>query len=174
MGQPRHSRRTLLKRTLLAASAIGLGVLAAGCTAQPLYGPGSAAYSGEALYHIEEVDTRVAQQVRNALIFGLNGGRNPDDAPYRVKLLVTSFAQNLSVEVARQAPTSARVVVNTSFTVRDGTDNIVMTGERSAAASFDRTIQRFANRRSQRDAENRAAKQAAERVRLAVQQVASR
>lgn len=157
-------------RSLLAV--LACLALLAGCTVQPLYGTGTASYAGDARYHVEEVETRVAQQVRNALIFGLNGGRNPADAPYRVRLVVTSFARDVAVETGRQAPTAARVVVNTSYTVsrlEDGRDTVVASGERSSVASYDRTVQRFANIRARRDAQNRAAKQCAERVRLAVQ-----
>ena len=146
------------------------------CTIQPLNGSGTAAYRGEALYYVEPVETRVAQQVRNALIFGLNGGRNPADAPYRVKLLVTATARDVAVEANRQAPTSARVQVNTAWTLtrieRESKTPapIFASGERTAIAAYDRTVQRFANKRALLDAENRAAAEAAERVRLAVQQ----
>ena len=158
---------------ILARGALIAGALAiSGCTVQPMNG-GTSSYRGEALYYVEPVETRVAQQVRNALIFGLNGGRNPAEAPYRVKLLVTASARDVAVEANRQAPTAARVQVDTAWTVTDGTDeqsSIVASGERTAIAAYDRTIQRFANKRALLDAENRAAAEAAERVRFAVQQ----
>lgn len=172
-------RMTMTKRTMKRmgwagrAAALGLLALASACTVQPLHGTGSSGYGGDARYFVEEVDTRVAQQVRNALIFGLNGGRNPAEAPYRVRLVVTATNQNIAIETGRQAPTAARVVVNTSYTVSrmdEGGSNVVAQGERSSSASYDRTVQRFANIRALRDAQNRAAKQVAERVRLAVQQ----
>ena len=158
-----------------------LGLLAAaatlaGCTVQPVNGVGTSAYRGEALYYVEPVDTRVAQQVRNALIFGLNGGRNPAEAPYRVRLLVTATSRDVAVETSRQAPTSARVQIDTAWTVTRRPEEgpaspvIVASGERTAIAAYDRTVQRFANKRALLDAENRAAAEAAERVRLAVQQ----
>lgn len=161
-----------MNRRLLFCLALPFLAAFSACTVQPLYGTGTAAYPGDARYHVEEVETRVAQQVRNSLIFGLNGGRNPGDAPYRVRLVVTSFARDVAVETGRQAPTAARVVVNTSYTLsrlEEGREVVVTSGERSSVASYDRTVQRFANIRALRDAQNRAAKQCAERVRLAVQ-----
>ena len=167
-------RRFALRALALA----GIAFLSA-CTVQPLAGGGSSAYRGEALYYVEPVDTRVAQQVRNALIFGLNGGRNPAEAPYRVKLLVTATNRDVAVETSRQAPTSARVQVDTAWTVTRQRQSgaalpeIVASGERTAIAAYDRTVQRFANKRALLDAENRAAAESAERVRLAVQQATS-
>ena len=164
-------------RALGAATA--LAVLSA-CTVQPLNGTASSSYRGAALYYVEPVESRVAQQVRNALIFGLNGGRNPADAPYQITLLVTSSSRDVAVETSRQAPTSARVQVDAAWTISrtgataDETSNVppevIASGERTAVAAYDRTVQRFANKRALLDAENRAAAEAAERVRLAVQQ----
>ena len=169
---PLASRRDHLRGLLT----LGAVALLSACTVQPLNGSGSSAYRGEALYYVEPVETRVAQQVRNALIFGLNGGRNPVEAPYRVKLLVTATARDVAVEANRQAPTSARVQVDTAWTLTRTEPEarvpapIVASGERTAIAAYDRTVQRFANKRALLDAENRAAAEAAERVRLAVQQ----
>ena len=168
------------RQSLRVLSGIAALIVLSGCTVQPLNGNRSAAYRGDALYYVEPVNTRVGQQVRNALIFGLNGGRNPAEAPYRIKLLVTSSARDVAVETSRQAPTSARVRVDTAWTLtrRDGPEQpaampeIVASGERTAVAAYDRTVQRFANKRALQDAENRAAAEAAERVRLAVQQAA--
>ena len=157
-----------ITRRLFAAGAL---LTLAGCTVQPMYGSGgTSSYRGEALYYVEPVETRVAQQVRNALIFGLNGGRNPNDAPYRLRLLVTATDRAVAVETNRQAPTSARVSVATAWTLTRGDAQVVASGERTAIAAYDRTVQRFANKRALLDAQNRAATEAAERVRLAVQQ----
>jgi LPS-assembly lipoprotein len=59
--------------------------------------------------------------------------------------------------------------VTVSYTVRRiGTDEIVLRETVHGTASYDRFSQNFANIRAKRDAENRAAKQAADEVRIRV------
>ncbi len=65
-------------RGALVASAAAIALAA--CTVQPLYGPtptGQAVVTTVASIGIEPADTRVGQQIRNALIFDLDGGDEP-------------------------------------------------------------------------------------------------
>ena len=154
-------------------------MLIAGCTVEPL-NPKIAATSGDpdvasnqlSNVEIKEVSTRVAQQVRNQLIFGLNGGGKPASPDYSVGLTVTSSAVDLVVLTQTKSPTAAQVTVTASYIIRDAkTEEVIGTGTRSAIASYDRTSQSFANQRAERDAENRAAKEVAEILKFTIAQV---
>lgn len=148
-----------------------------GCTVEPLNGSrntsGLTASTQEILAStsVEPVDTRVAQQVRNELLFGMNGGSLQPNGRYKVKLTVTPVNSNLSVQINTLAPTSSQMAITASYQVVErATEKPVTKGSRRAVANYDRTSQSFANERAQRDAENRAAKAVAQQVRLAIAQ----
>ena len=153
-------------------------MLLASCQFQPLYNSNSSAIGsqGYALSNISvsQVDTRVAQQVRNHLVFLLSGGSNPQDATHDVRLRVSSASADLAAKIALNGSnqlgnTAGQVRVTVSYEVFDNSKKeIVYRGTRTAAASFDKTSQSFAAQRAERDAENRAAKEAAEQLRLAI------
>ncbi len=161
--------------------ALACTALAGACTVTPLYsdgGPGTPGTGGAALGNVsvEEVDTRYAQEVRNHLIFLLSGGAgDPANAPYRLRLSVakrTISAATIQPVTARERePTAGRVIMNATYLLVDAaTGQPVARGTRQAAASFDRQLQEFAVVRAERDAENRAARELAEMVRLAIAQ----
>jgi len=98
----------------------------------------------------------------------------PPGGRYSVKLKVTTTARTLSVETSSLSPTSAQVAVLVNYTLVDKTTGkTVSKGKRRSLSSFDRTPQSFANERAQRDAENRAAKEAAQQIRLSLAQTIS-
>jgi LPS-assembly lipoprotein len=147
---------------------------------RPLYSDASPGVSGISTpvalksIAVNEVDSRYAQEVRNQLIFLLNGGAGEPASPqYKLDLGVTS--QGISTAaVAVDAtsvgqPTAGGVVLTSLYVLTNATNGeIVTTGKRSVTASFDRPSQQFASLRAQRDAENRAARELAELVRLAL------
>jgi len=156
--------------------------LVAGCTVEPLNAsrPDSTIASDNysattrqilAAMDVNQVNERVAQQVRNTLLFALNGGQQQPNGKYRVNLTVTSVNQNLSVETSSNAPTSAQVRVFGNYTLIDNLDgSTVATGKHSAIAAYDRTPQSYANERAERDAENRAAKEVGSQIYLSLAQ----
>jgi LPS-assembly lipoprotein len=167
---------------LRAALAFALIALA-GCQVRPLYSaaapntapnavgaPANAALNSIA---VKEVDSRLAQEVRNHLIFALSGGAGEPASPaYTLDLGVTS--QNLSAAVIQNAagnsgqPTAGTVVLTSIYVLRDNSGKTVASGRRSASASFDRPLQQFASLRALRDAENRAARELADILKLAL------
>lgn len=142
------------------------------CTVQPLNSTKpSAALAPTALSNIEilSVSNRVGQQVRNQLIFALNGGKEPLGAVHSLKLIVVARKAAISVVTSTKAPTAAQVTVSAIYTLRQKAGGeIIATGTRQAIASYDRTKQSFANQRAERDAENRAANEVAEQLRLLI------
>jgi LPS-assembly lipoprotein len=148
--------------------AFGAAVALSACTVQPLYGPtptGEAVTTALDRIAIDPVDTRIAQEVRNRLLFVLGGGRQ-QSAQYRMKLTVTVAESALGVTPIETAPTYS-ITVSATYEIRSlATDEIVLRGTSRGTASFDRITQVYANTRAKLDAENRAAVQAATDIRI--------
>lgn len=149
-----------------------LATFISACQFQPLHGDNSISSSnGTSLsgVTVSEVNSRVGQQVRNHLLFILNGGFPPVQKTHEARLRITySNRQLASIEDVRDS-TSGTINVNVYYDLIDlSTGKIINSGTRQAEAAYDRTGQVFANTRAERDAENRAAKEAAEAIRLAI------
>ena len=147
---------------------VALGLSA--CTFQPLYAP-TANVEGSAISQIDVsyVNTRVGQQVRNHLLFLINGGNaTPQQQRYRADIQVTSSTRRTAAKASLRDTTAGSTSVTVSYSLVDTTTKKqIANGTRSATASFDRTSQIFANQRAQRDAENRAGTAVAEQLRNA-------
>lgn len=151
-------------------------LLAVGCTVQPLYAPtvspGAASHANLAPIYITEAENRVGQQLRNHLIFLLNGGSGqPANAEYELDLeVLTSSTKVLTIDPTdRDEPTAKKVSVTTDYKLVRISDETVLSARRvNATASYDVSGQEFANIRAERDAENRAARDAAERLRALI------
>ena len=148
------------------------------CQFQPLYTSpsGTTPASNLALSNISvsDVSTREAQQVRNHLIFLLSGGSSPIEPSHDIRLRVSSSTQTIagtraSVSSSQLGNTAGTVAITVSYDLYELSQNkIVTSGSRTASAAFDKTSQSFSSERAERDAVNRAAKAAAEQVRLAI------
>lgn len=165
-------------RAVLGLSLLCAAGLTAGCTVGPLYGNAyspTSTVSQVADIAIEPVSTRPAQEVRNHLIFMFSGGRgSPADPAYTMDLVVTSYSTPAAVVqqgTDEQSPTSSLLNMTANYAVRDNvTGQVVATGRRQVASAYDVPGQEFAALRALRDAEDRAARELAEQVRLAVAQ----
>ena len=176
----RHRHHWMRRATTVAAV-----LLLAACTVKPLNSTssnasleaGTSAEISAIMKSIEvsPVSTRVAQQVRNQLLFDMNGGSLQPGGKYRVNLDVTSSSRSLAVETDSLSPTSSQVGVTVNYLlIESETRKTVASGKRVAVASFDKTPQQFANERAERDAQNRAAKDVARQVHLAIAQALAR
>jgi LPS-assembly lipoprotein len=177
-----HDRRPALTR-IGAASLLMAASLISACTVQPLYSNANADLKTGALPSgtaelktilIEPVDTRYAQQVRNDLIFLFNGGSGePATAKYKMKLVVTELIINEArVEVDNEnRATAATLHMTGEYVLTDvATGDVVTSGKRAMQSSYDTPSQEFATYRARLDAENRAARELAELLRLDVAQ----
>lgn len=157
---------------------VGLAaLLAAGCTVQPLYSPapGESALSAPAALAsigVAEVDSRVGQQVRNRLIFLFGGGAGqPASADYELEIKVLAVTENaLAIQTTvTDEPTAEKVTVSVNYRLVRTSDGVTVSNRKTrATASYDVSGQEFANTRAERDAENRAAGEVAERIRALV------
>ncbi|MEM9277535.1 MAG: LPS assembly lipoprotein LptE [Pseudomonadota bacterium] len=142
------------------------------CQFRPLHGTQSAALQDNqnlSAVSVSQVNTRVAQQVRNHLVFLLDGGFSNAEKTHEARIRVTWNNRQLAAIRGAQDSTSGTITVIASYDLVDlSTGKAISSGSRQTEASYDRTGQVFANERAERDAENRAAKEAAESLRLAI------
>ena len=162
---------------LIFLAAVAAAALAA-CTVQPLYAPTSAGTSVVAALGtitIDPVADRVGQELRNQLIFQLNGGQGqPADARYRMRLVVSTSENALGVTPIATAPAYS-ITVAATYEVRSiADDKIVYRSTSRQSASYDRVNQAYANERARRDAENRAAALVADDIRIRLASAAAR
>jgi len=166
-------RRRLLAG--LAAAAIALP----GCTVRPLYSSAPLATSGlPAAVDLSSIAvkpalTRYGQEVRNHLIFLLSGGKGePAEPLYSLDLTVSVVQESAAtIQVATEnQPTAATVTVIGSFTLTNMQGETIGQGSQRIMSSYDVPQQEFAALRARRDAENRAARELAELLRLVIAQ----
>lgn len=167
-----------IRALIVIGAALATG-LAAGCTVRPLLGT-DAGGAGEEIavtlssVAVQPVGTREAQEVRNHLIFLFRGG-NPQPAdPSHTLGLAVSRRVTSAVQVQRgneNEPTAGTVTLIGQYRLNDAaTGELLAQGRREVSAGFDRPRQEYAVLRAQRDAEDRAARELAELIRLAVAQ----
>ena len=168
-------RKLIVRAALLALLAAGT----AGCQVRPLYSDAASvsapgvANAALGSIGISEAKDRVAQEVRNHLIFALTGGAGEPASPaYMLDLGVTKRTLNVAsapaVANTENQPTAGGVVLTALYSLKDMAGKEVASGKRVVTASFDRPEQQFAVLRAERDAENRAARELAEALRLAL------
>lgn len=175
-----------MNKNCLSILSVALVVSLAGCTIEPLnatrqdsrIAAGAPSETVQGILAATEVDlvsTRTAQQVRNKLLFAMNGGRIVPGGQYRIKLNIEEFSQALVVETDSRDATSAQISLRGRFAVVDKrSGKTVHQGLRQVVASYDRTSQSFANQRARRDAQNRAAENLAQQIRLDVGQAVTK
>lgn len=153
------------------ALGVGLTLLAApllaGCQFQPLYGSSS---SGRPLDEVMKsvvvapVPGRVGQRLRNELIFGTTGGGYANSAQYRLQIAIRENVTPILVERTGDAE-GQLYNLDVSFKLLRITDeSVVLEGESTARAAYDKFNQVFANTRARVDAENRAARTVADAI----------
>jgi LPS-assembly lipoprotein len=158
--------------------ALALALLApvlAGCTElRPMYADPAVlgrtnADLGRTLSRVRVVpiDGRVGVELRNNLIFELTGGGlEPAAVDYELTVTISQSAGNLSIEAVSGRPTSAQLAMVARYRLTRLSDGAqVGTGSLSTRIPYDQTVQRFANIRAQRDAEDRAARELAVAIR---------
>ncbi|MGB6116863.1 MAG: LPS assembly lipoprotein LptE [Mesorhizobium sp.] len=175
-------RRSLRRFAALAVALSALGLSA--CTVRPLYSDaqftsstvpgGETVKSALASISIKPPVNRVGLEVRNQLIFLLRGdGSEPADPRYTLTQTVTAVNESSAIiQASRESePTSAIMTVTSIYRLTEtATGKVLATGKRSVGSSYDIPQQEFAALRAVRDAENRAARELADLLRLAIAQ----
>ena len=171
--------RGRLRNALRLTAAIGLAALAAGCF-QPLYGERGAgagpsivsAMRGVEVAHIEapngSPEARLAVEVRDQLLFGLTGGAAAGPQTHRLRIRLASSNAAVIVDPVTGRTDVGNYRLTASYELVDlAASKEVLKATTSTQVSYDipGQQQRFTRQRGQRDAENRAAEQAADHLR---------
>jgi LPS-assembly lipoprotein len=160
-------------------AALAVAALAGGCF-QPLYGERSPTGGPVLRDQLSAVDvlqieapkgtdeSRLAVEVRNALLFDLTGGGDAASPTHRLKIAISSTRSSVIVDINTSRPDIENYGLNATYTMTEiASGKIVVTGQTFARVSYDipGQQQRFARIRGLRDAESRAAKVIADNVR---------
>lgn len=182
LPDPVKSQAARLRGRLAVCGMAAALALVSACTVRPLYSnqplsPGSqlSASAELASISIKPVNTRYAQQVRNNLIFAFGQGSGEPASPaYTLDLGVSELVESaaiVQVQTQEDEPTAGTVTLTANYVLRDtATNTVIAVGKRSIPSSFDRPRQEFAAYRAQIDAENRAARELADLLRLSIAQ----
>ena len=170
--------RPAMLRTARLAGAFALAALLGGCF-EPLYGERSLTGGPGLRQRMAAVDVsimnvyngtptaRIANEVRNDLIFDMQGGSGGATPTHQLRINLSPSNQQVIIDITTARPDVQQFGINASYTlVEKATGKSVITGETFARVSYDNPgqAQRFSNARGQRDAENRAAKQISENI----------
>lgn len=177
MWSPERRNALILPARL--AGAMALAALLGGCF-EPLYGQRSLAGGPGLRERMAAVDVmridvpngtpvaRIANEVRNDLIFDLQGGSGGATPTHQLRINVTTNNQQVIVDITTARADVQQYSIDATYTlVEKATGKPVVTGQTFARVTYDNPgqAQRFSNARGQRDAENRAAKTISENIR---------
>lgn len=153
----------------LPAALLAFGLLVTAC--MPVYNTTAVSGSVPARLAAIAIDPPagvIEQEVRNKLIFAFTGGGNPAPPIYTMHLSTAVSETLLGVTPIATAP-SYSINVSVSYELTEIlTGRIVTRGVARGVASYDRSIQIFANTRARQDAKLRAAGAAADDIRIRV------
>ena len=152
--------------------------LLSACQVQPLYSQKTLSQSGQtslsaALQSITISDpkTRFDQLVRNELQFYLTSGSGQasGELPLILELTAEKTGRSVGISDVDVGPRAFFVTITAHYVLKDSRKAApIAQGSQEGTATYDRVDQEFANIRSERDAEIRAAKAAALRLRQAL------
>ena len=143
-----------------AALLAALLVLSA-CQVRPLYAPApgvDAPLAALPATAVAEPVDRVEQVFRNALLFAMTGGAEPAAPRFDLTFRLTLREQEIAVERDSGTPNAYQLTGSVSFLLKEAATGASLFGANvSAASSYTRSSQNFANLRARRDAEERVA-----------------
>ncbi|MBN9446787.1 MAG: hypothetical protein J0I67_07725 [Bosea sp.] len=162
-------------RPLALAAALTLAALAGGCF-RPLYADGTVSKVGDnvrnAMLSIEvpEIKGLVGHYLRNELVFELDGGGAPDlQKKFRLVATTSETLEVITVDYANGRADSAILVATADWQLlRNGSNEVIASGQSVVRAPYERSTQRFASLRAARDAQIRAAKNLAQLIRARI------
>ncbi len=155
------SRRavTILAISLLAASL-------SGCF-RPLYGSsGNTSVAGElGSIEVQPISDFVGHELRNELEFVLTGGVAPTVVKYKLVVVPIVTAQGAVVDTLLGRSESATNALTAQYKLFPANSSTQLTGGRViTSTSYDRTQQRYAGVRAERDSLQRGAKDLADQI----------
>ena len=179
-------------------SFVGATLALSACTVQPLYQApvrNSAPLEGAAMdksaassmsmqstlstVAIKPVNTRVAQIVRNKMIFLFGQGKGEPKAPaYNLALTISQVNDGVAavqgIGLDANQPSARALTMTGTYILTDTTGSLIARGTRTATANYDVPTQGFAERSALLDAEDRAGNELGEILHLAIAQAFAR
>jgi LPS-assembly lipoprotein len=159
------------RRLVLATTALLCLPLLAGCQFQPLYGTtpdGKSLKTVMKSVDISPIPGRVGQRLRNELIFGTTGGGNADAPKYKLQIAIRESITSILVETTGDAEGQLYNLSASFQLIRIGDSAVLLKGESTSRAAYDKFEQIFANTRARIDAENRAARIVADGIKTRI------
>ena len=158
----------LARRVLPILIATNIPLLSGGCF-QPLYG--EAAHPGLVermrAVAVEPIPDRFGHYLTSDLITDLNGSGPTPDPKYRLKVTLSQSTQTPTIESQTNAADSATISAFAAYALTPAAGGAaIASGVATSAAVYDRTTQRFANLRAQRDVELRLSRALAAEIEL--------
>ena len=147
-----------------------LPLMAGGCF-QPLYGEAShpGLVGDMRAIAVTPVDGRFGHYLVSDLITDLNGTGSKPEPKYTLKVTLTQSTGTPTVESQTNAADAATVTGSASFVLTPiAGGEAVIRGDAVTSAVYDRTIQRYADLRAERDTELRLARALASEIELRV------
>ena len=160
------------------AGVLAAAGMVAGCF-QPLYGDRSLSGGSTIRAELAQVDvaqipapngtplSRLAVELRNALVFGFTGGGYSPPPTHRLNIRMTSSELSVVVDIRTARPDVSNFGINASYDLVElKTGKVVLRDQTFSRVSYDipGQEQRFARIRGLRDAESRATKQIADNI----------
>jgi LPS-assembly lipoprotein len=182
MSLPERDRpsRVFPRRRFIAVAAV---LLLGGCTVRPLYmaeptspdGASTGMAATLSSISVKPVSNRVAQEVRNQLVFLFNrGGAEATNPAYYLALNVSKGVQataTTQISDIANIPTADTLTLTGDYTLFDArTNKPVLKGRRAVMSSFDVPQQEYAAIRAEANAQSRAARELARFLQLAIAQ----
>ena len=171
-------RRAAMLKPARLVGALALAAMLGGCF-QPLYGDRSVSGGPGLKDRMAAVDivipdvpngsplARIANEVRNDLIFDLQGGSGGTTPTHQLKVSLSSLNQQVIVDIITARPDVQQFGINANYTlIEKATGKAILTAQTFARVTYDNPgqAQRFSNARGQRDAENRASRQISDNI----------
>lgn len=160
----------MIPRLLRALWALGCVALLTGCL-RPLHAPVSGA-DGEGngalgLIDVAPMNGFLGHSIKSELDFLLQGGNPPSIAPrYRFTIQTRKTKSATTLDTTTGLAQSANLEIEAVYSLIQMSDGVLRASGRTyVSASYDRSQLRFSSLRAERDAEERAARALAERLR---------
>jgi LPS-assembly lipoprotein len=167
-----------IARAARLAAALAMAASLAGCF-EPMYGQRSVLGGPSIRDRLSGVEVapiqapqgtplaRVAVEVRNALIFDINGGSATPSPTHQLRIQFTADRRPVIVDITSARTDVEQYAINATYSLFEiATNKRVMDGQTFARVTYDNPgqQQRFAQARGLRDAENRASKLIADNI----------
>jgi LPS-assembly lipoprotein len=159
--------KRVARAAVLAAAALSL----AGCGFRPLYAVGTtpdgmSSYFGQV--HVDPIPGRQGVHLRNQLLDAMTPDGTPTNAAYNLNVQLSDTKEGLAIQENTQI-TRYNYTLTAKYELRDAVSNEVLDkGTARAIAAYNVVDSQFGTQAAERDAQERAAREVGEDIRLRI------